>query len=206
MANNLTAKIRGFLLQHPKPARVRLTGDGEPQEMKPGKSYVRLAESINALGGNLLECLDASGEITRAMRLDEDPAQLTGAPPLPEELKRDPGALMLTHFANLLSRAYEHSTEIAFVKLVEVVEKMNDRSEAIEQRLERAEAQNRRMLLDQTEREIDLAEERAEQAAAAAANGEGGGSLETALMQSFIGGAMNGGGKVPHGAPAKGKS
>jgi hypothetical protein len=203
--NNLTAKIRGFLLQHPKPARVRLTGDGEPQEIKPGKSYARLAESINALGGNLLECLDASGQITRAMKLDEDPAQLSGAPALPAGLQSDPHALMLTHFANLVARAYEHSTEIAFVKLVEVVEKMNDRSDAIEQRLERAEAQNRRMLLDQTEREIDLAEERAEQAAAAA-NGESAGDIGTALVHSFLGGAMQNGTKAPVNGVAKGKS
>jgi len=198
----LQGKIRGFLLQHPKPSKVRLTGDGEPQEIRPGKSYIKCAQTIDALGGTLLECLDADGETTRAMRLDEDPQKLSSAAPIPEGLQKDPSALMLMHLANIVSRAYEHSTEIAFIKLVELVEKMNDRADGIEMRLERAEAMNRRMLLEQTDREVELAEERAEQAA----NGESGNDLGSAIVNSFLGGAMTNGGKVaPVNGAAKGK-
>lgn len=184
---SLVARIRGFLLVHPKPVTVRVTvDDGDPEVLKPGKSYAKLAETIEALGATLVECLDAQGNILRAMKVDEDVATRSEAAPVPDGLKADPHALMLTHFANLLHRAYEHSTEIAFGKMVELVDKMNDRADGIEARLERAEAQNRRMLLDQTDAEIERAEERAEQAAAA--GGEG--ALGDQLVQSFLAGQL----------------
>jgi hypothetical protein len=75
----------------------------------------------------------------------------------------DPVALTLTHLANLIHRAYEHSTEISFNKMVEVFERMNERSENIERRLERAEAAYRR---EQSDR-IDDLWDRAEEVAAA---------------------------------------
>jgi hypothetical protein len=50
------SRIRGFLLQLPKPAKVRVTaGDGEPQEIKLARSAARTAESIEALGVDLVE-------------------------------------------------------------------------------------------------------------------------------------------------------
>jgi hypothetical protein len=179
-------RIRGFLLQLPKPHIVRVTGDGEPQELKPGKSYAKLAETIAALNPDLVECLDSSGAVLRATRLGTEDARRSDAAEVPAVLSTDPHAAMLTHFANLLHRAYEHSTEIAFTRMVELVEKMGDRSDSIEQRLERAEARNRALLQDQVD---DAFERAAEQAAAA--GGESG-DLGTQIVGSFINGAMNG--------------
>jgi len=178
---SLPGKIRGFLLQQPKPASVRVTGEGEPQELRPGRSYVKCAETIAALDGQLLECLDSAGNLLRAMRLNDEEAARSEAAPIPVGLNADPHALMLTHFANLLHRAYEHSTEIAFVKMVEAFDKMNDRSESIEQRLERAEAHNRRMVIEQAEEAVELAREQAEVAVAG-----GGGDLLSQMAASYL--------------------
>jgi len=134
------SRIRGFLIQVPKPHAVRVTGEGEPQIIKPGKSYAKCAESILALGVDLVEALDAEGNVLRATRLGVSEAQRSDAAPVPEGLREDPQALLMTHFANLIHRAYEHSSEVAFSKLVDLVEKLGDRSEAIEARLERTEA------------------------------------------------------------------
>ena len=178
-------RIRRFLIKHPKPVRVRVTGEGEPQELEPGKSYARCAESIAALEGDLLELFGSKGELLRAIKLNGFEATRPESPPLPAGLSDDPQALLLTHFANLIARAYEHTTEVAFGKMVELVERMNDRAESIEERLERAEAQNRKMYNDQ----VDDAFERAEEVASKAGS-EGGGIVDQ-LASAFLAGQMN---------------
>jgi hypothetical protein len=162
------ARIRGFLLQLPKPHLVRVTGDGEPQDLKPSKSYAKCAETIAALAPDLIECLDSDGKVLRAMRTGGVDAHRSDAAAIPAGIEADPQALMLTHFANLLHRAYEHSTEIAFTRMVDMVERMGDRSEHIEARLERSEAANRRLVNEQIEDAFARAEEVAER------TGEGG--------------------------------
>lgn len=179
------ARIRGFLLQHPKPAAVRVSGEGEPETLKPGKSYARCAETIAALNVDLVECLDASGNILRALRMGEADAQRSAAAEVPPVLATDPHAAMLTHFANLLHRAYEHSTEIAFGKMVDLVERIGDRAEAIESRLERAEAANRRLFNEQLEDAFERAHEAAEKA-----NGENG-DLTQQMVGAFLSGKMS---------------
>lgn len=198
------SRIRGFLLQLPKPHLIRLTtGDGEPQELKPGKSFAKTAETIAALGSELIEVLDPSGKTLRAMRTDTAESQRSESPALPAVLATDPNAAMLTHFANLLHRAYEHSTEIAFTKMVDAFDKMGDRSEQIEMRLERAEAANRRLVNEQ----IDDAFARAQEVADAAA-AENGGDLPTQLVSAFMGGLHQPAPKAPtapNGKSANGK-
>lgn len=188
------SKLRGFLLQKPKPHKVRVTGDGEPQDLTPGRSYVKCAETIAAIGGDLLECFDAQGNLLRALRMNDSDAHRSDAAEIPTGINADPHALMLTHFANLVHRAYEHSTEIAFGKMVEIFEKMNERSESIEQRLERTEAANRRMLTEQAEDAIERAHEQAAQQ-------NGGGALLDTLAGSFLSGQM----QRPASSPPNGK-
>jgi hypothetical protein len=176
------SRIRGFLIQQPKPHLVRVSsGDSEPQELKPGRSYAKTAESIDALGCELVECLDSDGKLLRALRLGDVESTRSDAAAIPVGLASDPHALMLTHFANLLHRAYEHSTEIAFAKLVDLVERIGDRAESIEQRLERSEAANRRLAQEQVEDAIDRAQE-------AAAKGDGG----TDMLQQMAGAFLSG--------------
>lgn len=155
------ARIRGFLIQLPKPVKIRVSaGDGEPQELKPARSYARTAESIEALGVDLIECLDKDGAVLRALRLSDPESRRSDAADVPKGIEADPQALMLSHFANLLHRAYEHSTEIAFTRLVELAERLSAHTESIEARLAHAESALRR---EQSDR-IDEAYERAKEA------------------------------------------
>lgn len=195
-------KIRGFLLQAPKPHAVRVHGGdgGEPETIKVGRSYAKLAETIEALEPERVEALDKDGSILRAMRPGSVEAQRSTAAELPEVLKQDPQAAMFTHFANLLHRAYEHSTEIAFTKMVEVFDKMNDRSDNIERRLERSESERRSLVQEQ----VDDAFERAAEIAAGRAgieNGEGGD-----LLQQMATAFLSGRAQQSKAAPANGSN
>lgn len=178
------SKIRGFLLQQPKPAALRVTGsDGEPQEMKLGRSFAKTAESIIAIGCDLVEALDAGGAVLRAMRLSSADARRSDAASVPDVIAQDPQAAMLSHFANLIHRAYEHSTEIAFSKVVELADRLGSHIEAIEQRLERAEGQVRRANADLLDEAFARAEEQAEK------NGEPG--FADQMAQAFFSGQLN---------------
>lgn len=188
--------IRGFLLQKPKPIVVRVTTGGEVQDVKPGNSYAKCADTIDALDGDLVECLDADGRLLRAMKLNDFEAKRIEPTVVPTGLEADPQALLLTHFANLVARAYEHSTEVAFGKMVELVERMNDRAESIEQRLERAESANRRL----HDERVEEAFERAEQVAAQVP--EAGGDLVQNLASAFLSGQLQSQ-SAPNGKPRK---
>lgn len=175
--------IRGWLLQLPKPTLVRCMVNGETEELKPGKSWQKLAESVAALDPEQVQALDAEGKIIRAVRLDDADSRRSDAAEIPAGLAQDPQALMLTHFANLLHRAYEHSTETAFNKMVDLVDRMNDRSQGIEERLERAEARSRRLQDDAVAEAYDRAEEIVAQAAAGGSKEE----LGMQLLNTFLG-------------------
>lgn len=196
--------LRGWLLQVPKPQTIRVTVEGERTEIKPGKqSYARLAETIVALDPELVECLGTDGDVLRAKRMNDVEAQRSDAAPMPAILQTDPHAAMLTHFANLIHRAYEHSTEIAFTKLAEITDKMGDRADAIEKRLERTEAVNRKMLQDQVDDAFERAQEQADRAVEEAANGSA--DLGGQLLTSFMGGqGLKGNVRSTNGAPKPG--
>lgn len=197
--------LRGFLLQQPKPALIRCSTDGEIEELKPGKSWAKTAATIVALDPDQVLCYDAAGKLIRATKFEAEaePRRASSpAPTLPDVIAQDPHAALLTHFSNLLHRAYEHSTQVAFDKFVELVERMGDRSDSIEQRLERTEARARRLQDDQIEDAYARAEELAEQASA----GQGDDALKQHLMSSFLAGQLQRGptnGKT-NGAPVNG--
>jgi hypothetical protein len=185
--------MRSWLLQNPKPAKVRLTdAEGEIKELDCQKRpMVRVAESIAAINPELVECLSVTGELLRALRPNVEADAVTSAPPIPAQLSSDPHSLLLSHFAALIHRAYEHSTELAFNKLIELVERLDARSDAIERRLERAESAYRR---EQSER-IDDLWERAEEVA------QSGGSKDDilkTLLSSMMAGAQH---RQAQGAP-----
>lgn len=179
----VTGRIRNFLLQNPKPTHIRLVSeDGLTDDIQVGKQpFVRLAESIIAVSPEMVQCLDKNKNLIRAMSLHDQEARRSDAAEIPEGLKADPTALMLTHFANLLHRAYEHSTEIAFDKLVELVDRIDARSENTERRLEALEEEHRDTLREQAETELERAREEAAGAGGA-----------TGLIGSFMQGAMAG--------------
>lgn len=175
------SRIRGFLLQLPKPVRIRVTSaDGDPVEVKPGRSAARTADSIAALGVDLIECLDNEGNVLRALRLGDTESQRSEAAEVPAGIQADPQALMLSHFANLIHRAYEHSTEIAFMRLVELAERLSAHSESIEARLAQTEAALRRAQSDQIQDALDRAQELQDQ------KGAGVGGDDDALMKGMV--------------------
>jgi hypothetical protein len=179
-------QIRNFLICQPAPEVIRITsGDGLVQEMKPGRrSRSKLAETIEATDPALIECLGKQGELLRALRPnDETRGRSAEAPPPVKGLEGDPQAAMMSHFANLLHRAYEHATDVAFEKLIDLVERMDARTSAIEQRLERTEANYRREQQDRIDDLYDRAEEHAEQA-------QNGG--KDAILNTLVTSAVNG--------------
>lgn len=157
--------IRTFLIGAPRPAIIRLTAGGQTQDMayRRGQSWTRLAESIHAVSPELIECLDDEQNIIRAIRPENSPELSESAPEPPRVLTDDPETARLTHFANLLHRAYEHSTVVAFSKLIELVERIDARSDAIEARLERTEGAYRRAIQSQVDDAFERADELLEQ-------------------------------------------
>ena len=142
--------MRKFLLKAPHAALVRLTSGDKSTDIVPkkGQSWSRIGDSIAAVNPDLVELFDGDGNLLRATRpqVDSDP---TEAPNPPAVIASDPETARLTHFANLLHRAYEHTTNVAFTKLLDLVERMDARSDAIEQRLERTESNYRRAMNQQ---------------------------------------------------------
>jgi len=145
--------LRRWLMKPPRAAKVRLTQGDAISEMNPrGRSWAKVADSIHAISPQLIELLASDGSVIRAIRPGDEECQLSqAAPPPPKVIETDPETARLTHFANLLHRAYEHSTNVAFAKLVELVERIDDRSTAIETRLERTEGAYRRVMREQVE-------------------------------------------------------
>lgn len=186
-----SAKIRGFLLQKPKPSSVRVTGEGEPETIAVGRSYSRLAETIDALNVDLIECLDASGKVLRALRLSSSESQRAETPSLPAVLANDPHAALLTHFGSLLANAYQHSTEVAFQRLVDITEGLRSHTESLEARLAQMESQLRRAHNDLLETELDRIEELKQKVA------DDGGGFGEQMIQSFLGARMGGAAAPP---------
>lgn len=181
--------VRSFLLRSPKPSSVRVSReDGEPQVLKGIRSYARAADTIVALRPELVECLDKDGNILRAINADgADSNNPSGDVEVPAVLATDPLAAAFMMYGKLIAKAYEHSTEVAFSKMVELVERMNDRSDNIEKRLERSESAYRQVQQDR----IDDAFDRVDEAAEKATEGD---PLQSMIGQAFLGGMM---GKQP---------
>jgi hypothetical protein len=160
--------LRSFLVASPKPAKILVTcGDGEAKEILPPKgvggiTWAGVARSIETLDPAKVELFDADDKLLRAQRFD---AALPDAETtLPEVLKRDAESARLVVFAQLIATAYKHSTETAFTKMVDIFERLDARQARVENRLEHAEAQYRRIMQDR----VDEAFEEAEEAAKAA--------------------------------------
>lgn len=189
------AAVRGYLLERPGPTIIRLTdSEGEITEVRAThRTKSALAQTIVAKSPDLIECLDEKGGLIRARKA----ADLSLAPPkkamassaepvIAEALKGDPQAAMLSHFAQLLHRAYEHATETAFSHLVAIVERMEIANASRDARLERVEAAYRREQQARIDDLWDHAEEKAE-----------GGDAKEAMMSALAQGMFAGGVQPP---------
>lgn len=178
------SQVRSFLLRSPKPAKVRVSReDGEPQELTNLRSYARAAETIAALNPELLEAFDKDGGLLRALNAAGAESAPSTDVELPKALEGDPLAAAFLTYGKLLARAYEHSTDVAFSKMVELVERMNDRSDGIEKRLERSEAAYRTVQEARIEDAFDRADEEREKATE-------GDPLQQTMAQAFMSGMM----------------
>lgn len=185
--------LRTFLVGTPRPHRIVVRcPDDQTHELAPaatGRTWASIAATIVSLDPLAVELYDDGGKLLRATKWGQEEqrketfAEGLGVPGADNETAR------LTHFANLLYKATEFSTKLAFEKMVEVFERVNERSAAIEARLERVETQYQRAMKAQ----IEAAYEQASDMVAAAAEGVGengeGGSLADQLVASFFAGA-----------------
>ncbi len=188
--------LRSWLMKRPRPASLRLhLADDVTQEMAraEGQSWQDMADSIAAMEPLVVEVIDKDGKLLRAIKPHEEDGaggrvRDNRSVVVPPAIQQDPETARICFIADLLHRAYQHSTDVAFTKLVELVDRIDERSTAIETRLERTERAYQRSLQDQ----IDDAFEHAEQAGAAAAAAGQEGDLETMMIKSFMGGMNSG--------------
>lgn len=184
--------LRSFLVKQPRPARVLVKNeDGDVHEIAPpdgrGVTWSNVARSIVALSPSMVEVYDSEGKILRASRGDDDEPNAEKTPSVGlSPMHTDPETARLTHFANLLFRATEFSTTLAFTKMVELFQLQAERSNALETRLERTEATYRKLMQERIEEAFDQAEEIREQAQA------GNQDAAMGLLSAFMGGAANG--------------
>lgn len=182
-------ELRSFLVKMPRPAKVVVkTEDDDVHELQPptgkGSSWANVAHSIAALDPSIVECHDAEGKLLRATRCQEAKLVTQNAATLPI-IHSDPETARLTHFANLLHRAYEFSTEVAFTRMTELYGMNNERMMALEARLERTEANYRREMKERLDEAFDHADELVEAAEKQAAQGAPSDPL-TQFAQAFI--------------------
>lgn len=155
--------LRRFLIRQPHPTSIRIVRDGEVEEVTRSSKWSKTAETLHALEPDLIELLDGSGALLRAIKPNDEQDASESAPEPPAVIQNDPNAALLTHFANLLHRAYEHSTTVAFAKMVELVERIDSRSDSIEARLERTETAYRRVVSQQIDDAYERVDELIEQ-------------------------------------------
>lgn len=184
--------IRAFLIRQPHPAAIRLTLRGDvTQTMRPsrGQSWARIAESVYEMSPELIECLDAEDVLLRAIRPQQS-AELAEAPEPPPAISSDPETARITHFANLIHRAYEHSTVVAFAKMAEIVERMVESNEATQQRLAAIEARYHRQVQANIDDQFAEAHALLEHAQAASEEGDGQNVDLGQFLSAFAGGAQ----------------
>ncbi len=196
--------LRSFLVSSPRPAKILITsGDGVQQEVLPpkgvgGVTWAGVARSIETLDPAIVELFDADEKLIRAQRFD---AATSSTPEgvLPDILKRDAESARLALFAQLLAGAYKFSVETAFQKMVDIFERLDQRQERVERRLEHAEGQYRKLMQDRVDEAMEEAEEVAKAADENKADPLG------AIVQSFVGGASQGRAQATPPVNGKGK-
>lgn len=128
-----------FCMQAPRPAMVRvMCADGVKEiVIEPATVWTALGSSIDALDPDSVELYDDQDNLLRADK--RRTKRNTGDVQIPAALHDDPETARLMHFSNILDRAYENSTRLAFEKFVELVEVVMRERESTAKRLERLE-------------------------------------------------------------------
>lgn len=163
--------LRGWLLAPPRPASVRLLCDGAPKTLTKtsDQTWASLASSIDAIEPELIEVLDASGVVIRAIKpevfeataTDDEPARQVTAKPI----DFDAETVRFRIFADHVAAAYKHGYEVAFTRMCDVFEAVNRRSESLEKSLSTTERLLRSAYQDSLDKAVELAETQAQTAA-----------------------------------------
>ena len=193
--------IRSWCMQQPRPHAVRCTNvDGLCQEVLVQGPWTKVGETIHALRPELLEALTVTSQLIRALRpndvsddwtADEQPkpARAESVPLDLPIMSLDPESQRFALFAKLVAEAYRHSTDVAFARLVDVVDASNRRAEIVE----RAREAFYRSHVRQLEEQIRSKGEEPE-----------GGEVEGLNLQTMLGAlfaGMGGGGGTPPATP-----
>lgn len=140
--NTRTRLIRGWLLQQPRPSAVRVKSGDDQQTIEVGvMKWAAIASSIDALDPDIIEALDDKGKLVRAIKADQlddsvdDEDGTTPASKAAASKQLDREMAMLVKFGELLAKAYEHSTSVAFGKMVELFDAVAKRGESLEKSL-----------------------------------------------------------------------
>lgn len=175
-----SAYWRNFCMRSPRPALVRvLSAEGSNDiQIEPEQNWARLGDTIDALDPDRVELYTENEVLLRAEKRKVPRNEQYVR--MPDGLHKDPEAARLMHFADLLHRAYAHSTEVAFNRIVDIVSMQQETNRELAQRAEKAERDKLRYLQEL----ITL------RGGAVAGEGEGGG-LES-LLQAFMGGMAQG--------------
>lgn len=197
--------LRQWLMKRPRPDALRLTfQDGDVKLLpRADQPWQELAETVVALEPTLVECCDKEKTVIRAIKgadlgkFERERDNSRVQPPAP--LHSDPETARMCYVADLVHRAYQHATDVAFEKvagaydtafarLIDLTERIDARADNMERRLERAEALYRREANERLQEAIERAEE------------EGGAEGFGGLVKSFLGGMEMG-----SSAPTNGK-
>jgi len=185
--------LRSFLVMSPRATKILVTNMAgiqqeiaAPSKAAGGVTWAAIARTIETLDPAVVELFDADDKILRAQRFDTPAARGEVASTLPAILERDAESARIAHFANLIAAAYRFSVETAFVKFVEIVERLDRRQELLEIRLERSERDYRRAMQEKIDEALDEAEQ-----VTRAAEEQGGDPIKS-IIQEFAQGVAQG--------------
>jgi hypothetical protein len=178
----LPRELRGWLLCKPRPAALRVVA-GDQQihklEITEGVRWVEVANTVCSLQPELVEALDAKGNLLRAVRPDE--VEIDDRAPPNTSLEQDPENARLITFAKLLSDAYKDSREftaMAFDKLGELFQAVVAKANSQEKTISALDRMVQKLMLEKV-------------AESAAAEGDGDGPLTLdSLLQGMLQGKL----------------
>lgn len=109
-------RVRGFLRKEPQPVTVRVTvAGGEKHLVKVDVSdprrWARAEETVEAMGARALECLDAKGNVLRAVNIEVEEEKIEVAKEEREAGEADPMLLGLGKLAAHLNAAHNAGAE-----------------------------------------------------------------------------------------------
>lgn len=173
--------IRSWLLPNPRPTTLRLTTSKGTEEtiLCSGQPWAHIAQTVVAMDTVSIHALDAEGRTIRAAKVSDILAELNDDEPasssttgeatanngplvVPSSFERGMLALF-DRCADRIAEAYRHATDVAFDRLVDVVNLQSQANVSMQREMMQARVESRKL-----EREMfDQAWEQAE------ANGDG---------------------------------